>query len=80
MSGIGYAKNSSLYIDTFSPYFRLGEYIFDPSGKNANYLYKSLSREDMKKHLMRKDITKEEIVDMLLDFVDNGEEYQCTTA
>ena len=76
---IGYAHNSTLHIDTFTPYLRLGTRLFDPSGKNACYGYKSLSREEMKKYIMQGS-TKEEIVDMLLDFVDNGDDYQNATA
>lgn len=79
MSGIGYAKNSTLHLGDFDPYLRLGKYLFDPSGRNASYLWKSLNREEMKKYLMTK-YTKEEIVKMLLDFVEVGNIYQETTA
>ena len=79
MDGIGYAKNSCMYLGDFSPYLRIGGYLYDPSGKNASYLYKSVTKEEMKKFLSRH-LSKEEILDMLLEFVENGNEYQCATA
>lgn len=79
MSGIGYALNSTLHLGEYDPYFRIGGYLFDPSGRNANYLFKSLNRVEMKKYLMNH-ATKEEIVDMLLDFVEQGNDYQEITA
>lgn len=79
MSGIGCAKNTTLYLGEYTPFFRNGKYLFDPSGKNASYLYKSVSRDEMKSHLMNK-YTKEEIVSMLLDFVECVDSYQEVTA
>ena len=79
MSTIGYARNSTIHLGDYTPYLRLGKYLFDPSGKNASYLYKSLSREEMFKHLMNS-FTKDEIVTMLLDFVEKGDDYQGATA
>lgn len=79
MSGIGCARNTTLYLGDYNPYLRNGKYLFDPSGKNANYLYKSVSKSEMKRHLMNK-YTKEEIVNMLLDFVECGDSYQEVTA
>ena len=76
---VGISKNASLHLDTFTPYLRLDKYLFDPSGKNASILYKSIGREEMKKYLL-KNYTKEEVIDMLLEFVENGEDYQSATA
>ena len=76
---IATARNASLHIDTFTPYFRWDKYLFDPSGKNASILYKSIGKEEMKKYLM-KNCTKEQVINMLLDFVENGEDYQNATA
>ena len=76
---VGISNNATLHLDTFTPYFRLGEYLFDPSGKNASILYKSIGREEMKKYLL-KNCTKEQVINMLLDFVENGEDYQNATA
>ena len=73
MSGAGYASNSTLSLGAYAPYFRIGEYLFDPSGQNASYLYKSLNKDEMKEHLM-KHFTKEEVINMLLDFVVNEDE------
>ena len=74
MDGIGYASNSTLSLGDFDSYFRLGEYIYDPSGRNGVHYLKSLGKEEMKRHLM-KHFTKEEIVDMLLNFVENGSDH-----
>ena len=79
MSGIGYAHNSALYLGDFNPYLRMGKYLYDPSGRNANYMYKSLNKQEMKKYLMNH-FTKEEVVSMLLDFVECGDNYQEVTA
>lgn len=79
MSGIGHANNSSLYLGDYNSYLRTGVYLFDPSGKNASYMYKSLNRKEMKHHLI-KNFTKEDIVDMLLDFVEISDNYQEITA
>ena len=79
MSGIGYANNSCMYLGDSTPYLRISKYLYDPSGKNASYLFKSLSKEEMKKYLSTH-LSKDEILDMLLDFVENGSEYQCFTA
>ena len=76
---VGISKNASLHLDSFTPYLRLGEYLFDPSGKNASILYKSVGKEEMKKYLL-KTYTKEQVINMLLDFVENGENYQDATA
>ena len=75
MSTVGYARNSAIHLGDYTPYLRLGKCLFDPSGMNASYLYNSLSREEMFKYLM-KSFTKEEIVTMLLDFVEKGDDYQ----
>ena len=79
MSGIGYARNSTLYLGDFNPYLRMGKYLYDPSGKNANYIYTSLNKQEMKKYLMS-NLTKDEVVSMLLDFVEYGDNYQEATA
>ena len=79
MNGIGHANNSCLYLGDFNPYFRIGKYLYDPSGKNSSYYYNSLTKDEMKKYL-NKNFSKEEILDMLLDFVSDGDEYQCATA
>ena len=76
---VGTSKNASLHLDMFTPYLRLGDHLFDPSGKNASILYKSVGREEMKKYLF-KTHTKEQVINMLLDFVENGEDYQNATA
>lgn len=76
---IGIARNATLHLDNCTPYLRLGKYLYDPSGKNASILYKSLNKEDMKKHLLS-NYTKEDVVTMLLDFVDASDEYQNFTA
>ena len=76
---MGYAQNSSIYLGEYSPYFRVGKYLFDPLGKNASYLFKSVTKEEMKKYL-KNNYSKDELLDMLLDFVENGSEYQYATA
>ena len=75
MSEMGYAANSCLYLGEQTPYLRVGTRLFDPSGKNASYLFKSLDKKEMKKFL-NKNFSKDEIIEMLLDFVENGSEYQ----
>jgi hypothetical protein len=79
MNGISYGNNSILSLGDFNSYFRVGEYLYDPSDRNSCYLFKSLSKKEMKKHLM-KHFSKEEVIDMLLAFVDNGSDYQDMTA
>lgn len=79
MDGIGYATNSCLYLGDYNPYFRVGKYLYDPTGKNASYCFESLSKEEMKNYL-NKHFSKEQILDMLLGFVENGNEYQSATA
>lgn len=76
---VGRSSNATLHLDDYTPYFRLGDKLFDPSGKNTNILYKSLGKEEMKKYLL-KNCTKERVITMLLDFVENGESYQEATA
>lgn len=79
MNGISYSHKSILSLGDFNSYFRVGKYLYDPSDRNASYLFKSLDKEEMKKHL-KSNFTKEEIIDMLLDFVENGSDYQDMTA
>ena len=79
MNGISYTSNSILSLGDFNSYFRVGKYLYDPSERNTSYLYKSLGREEMKKYLTNH-FTKEEIINMLLGFVENGSDYQDMTA
>ena len=79
MNGISYTRNSILSLGDFDSYFRIGKYLYDPSQRNSSYLFKSLSKEEMKKYLMS-NFTKDEIVNMLLSFVENGSDYQNSAA
>ena len=79
MNGISYANNSILSLGDYNSYFRIGRYLYDPSDRNKSYLFKSLGEDEMKSYLM-KNFTKEEIVNMLLEFVNNGSDYQDMTA
>ena len=76
---MSYSNNSILSLGDFNSYFRINNYLYDPSNRNASYLFKSLGKEEMKKYLM-KHFTKEDIVEMLLGFVENGSDYQNMTA
>ena len=79
MNGISYALNSILSLGDFNSYFRVGKFLYDPSDRSSSYLFKSLNKEEMRHYLMRH-YTKEQIVNMLLDFVENGSDYQNMTA
>ena len=79
MDGRAYARNSILSLGDYNSYFRVGKYLYDPSGRSAVYYLKSLDKEQMKKHLMSQ-YTKEALVDMLLNFVENGSDHLEATA